>query len=97
MYYGKLVDIIELDYFGQVLEAVCGGTHGCYHTIFLVDNHLLQLMTTQVIVDEVWYLELQNLKLGETPLSLRKGGSQGILILVLDFPVFYAFECYHDL
>ncbi|KAK2395476.1 glycerol-3-phosphate acyltransferase [Trifolium repens] len=36
------------------------------------DNHLLQLMTTQVVVDEVWYLELQNLKLGETPLSLRK-------------------------
>ncbi|KAK2375508.1 protein Hook protein [Trifolium repens] len=30
-------------------------------------------MTTQVVVDEVWYLELQNLKLGETPLSLRKG------------------------
>ncbi|KAK2409707.1 hypothetical protein QL285_045121 [Trifolium repens] len=40
---------------------------------FMADNHLLQLMTTQVVVDEVWYLELQNLKLGETPLSLRKG------------------------
>jgi hypothetical protein len=39
----------------------------------MADNHLLQLMTTQVVVDEVWYLELQNLKLGETPLSLRKG------------------------
>ncbi|WJX49522.1 hypothetical protein P8452_35946 [Trifolium repens] len=50
-----------------------GGLFQMCSTFLNEDNHLLQLMTTQVVVDEVWYLELQNLKLGETPLSLRKG------------------------
>jgi hypothetical protein len=29
----------------------------------MADNHLLQLMTAKAVVDEVWYLEMQNLKL----------------------------------